>query len=198
MFLSKTCGSSHFLTIAFDTLCFGHKNGLIWRIPKWSGNLRNSQKWGRKDTIFEARFSALWQGNFKDDQNSDFLDHPNGQNHIDGSQWDGLGPLPWKIWVLGVRPILSLPTSLKCILNILVKKNSPVAFLLMMHFKEVGRLKMGRTPKTQIFHVSGPNPSHWDPSIWFWPLGWSKKSKFWSSLKLPCYRAENLASKIVS
>ena len=115
VFLSKTCGSSHFLTIAFDTLCFGHKNGLIWRIPKWSGNLRNSQKWGRKDTIFEARFSALWQGNFKDDQNSDFLDHPNGQNHIDGSQWDGLGPLPWKIWVLGVRPILSLPTSLKCI-----------------------------------------------------------------------------------
>ena len=67
-----------------------------------------------------------------------------------------------------------------------------------MHFKEVGRLKMGRTPKTQIFHGSGPNPSHWDPSIWFWPLGWSKKSKFWSSLKLPCYRAENLASKIVS
>ena len=68
----------------------------------------------------------------------------------------------------------------------------------MMHFKEVGRLKMGRTPKTQIFHGSGPNPSHWDPSIWFWPLGWSKKSEFWSSLKLPCYRAENLASKIVS
>ena len=57
---------------------------------------------------------------------------------------------------------------------------------------------MGRIPKTQIFHGSGPNPSHWDPSIWFWPLGWSKKSEFWSSLKLPCYRAENLASKIVS
>ena len=68
----------------------------------------------------------------------------------------------------------------------------------LMHFKEVGRLKMGRTPKTQIFHGSGPNPSHWDPSIWFWPLGWSKKSEFWSSLKLPCHRAENLASKIVS
>ena len=115
VFLSKTCGSSHFLTIAFDTLCFGHKNGLIWRFPKRSGNWHNSQKWGREHTIFEASFSALQQGNFKDDQNSDFLDHPNGQNHIIEYQWDGLGPLPWKFLVLGVRPILTLPTSLKCV-----------------------------------------------------------------------------------
>ena len=114
-FLSKTCESSHFLTIAFDTLCFGHKNGLIWRFPKRSGNWHNSQKWGREHTIFEASFSALQQGNFKDDQNSDFLDHPNGQNHIIDYQWDGLGPLPWKFLVLGVRPILTLPTSLKCV-----------------------------------------------------------------------------------
>ena len=53
------------------------------------------------------------QANFKDDQNFDFLDHPNGQNHIVGSQWDGLWPFSWKIMVLGVRPILNLPTSLK-------------------------------------------------------------------------------------
>ena len=117
-FLSKTCESSHFLTIAFDTLCFGHKNGLIWRFPKRSGNWHNSQKWGREHTIFEASFSALQQGNFKDDQNSDFLDHPNGQNHIIEYQWDGLGPLPWKFLVLGVRPIFTLPTSLKCVFYI--------------------------------------------------------------------------------
>ena len=85
----------------------------IWRFPKWYGNGQNSQKWARQDAIFEASFSALTQGNFKDDQNLDFLHHPNGQNHIVGSQWDGLRPLSWKILVLGVRPILSLHTSLK-------------------------------------------------------------------------------------
>jgi len=102
-----------FKPLSFWPFPFWYVKRPFWRFPKWSGNGRNSQKWAREDAIFEASFSALTQGNFKDDQILDFLDHPNGQNHIVGSQWDGLGPLSWKILVLGVRPILSLPTSLK-------------------------------------------------------------------------------------
>ena len=36
------------------------------------------------------------------------------KNHIIEYQWDVFGLLPWKFLVLGVQPILTLPTSLKC------------------------------------------------------------------------------------
>ena len=112
-FFQKLVRAFIFKPLSFWPFPFWYVKRPFWRFPKWSGNGRNSQKWAREDAIFEASFSALTQGNFKDDQILDFLDHPNGQNHIVGCQWDGLGPLSWKILVLGVRPILSLPTSLK-------------------------------------------------------------------------------------